>query len=237
MKDLNQEQQKIWESEHGTPHVLLQMDQSTASSGVQDFYNWLQETQSPKSNSELTGLEMGCGKGRNCIWLAKQGYTLHGFDFSQNAIYEAQNRAKNSKLNSTAIEFKVQDATITWDYPDNYFDFAIDCFALTDIATEEGRLFAIKEFHRVLKPGGHLLVYTLSTEDEFHQEMIQKHPDTQKNSFRHPSNQKFEKVFDLQELSELYQDFKLIQQKRIAKPATFFEKTYNCNHHWLILQK
>lgn len=226
----HEEQQRNWDKEHQNPTVLHQMDSEKPSGGVVDFWETFAKEKSPK-----TGIEMGCGKGRNVIWLAKQGVDMIGFDFSPAAIREAQTRAEKAGIADRA-HFAVRDATKMWQFPENSFDIAIDCFALTDIESEEGRANAIREFYRVLKPGGYLMAYLLSTDDAFHKEMIKKSPAHEKNAFLHNTG-KFEKVFDEQEIHDLYKNFKVIEQKRVEKLATFFGKDYACRHFWLILQK
>ncbi|MBI2483717.1 class I SAM-dependent methyltransferase [Candidatus Uhrbacteria bacterium] len=226
-------QKELWEEEHKKPFVLLQMDQKDASSGIQRFFSWL-TARNPSTN--LAGIEMGCGKGRNSIWLAKQGVKMTAFDFSENAIAEAKKRAKESNVDKK-VNFTVQDATKQWHFDDGQFDFAIDCFASTDIESTEGRAFARNEFYRVLKNEGFLLVYTLSTDDEFHKEMLEKHPAEEKNSFTHPTTGKFEKVFDREELLDFYKDFEWVEEQRVEKETEFFEKKYQCKHFWLILKK
>ncbi len=227
------EQKEAWEKEHTNPSVLLQMDSEEASSGVVEFFKWLQEK---CEVSELKGIEMGCGKGRNSIWLGEKDIEMVGFDFSEAAIKEASRR-KDVKGLGEKVKFLTQDATISWPFKDNTFDIAIDCFASTDIEGEENRTFAISEFKRVLRPGGYLFAYLLSTEDEFHKKMIGESPAEDSNSFLHPATGKFEKVFDDKEIAEAYKDFKLVEKLRIKKMATFFSKQYSCNHHWLIFQK
>lgn len=226
-------QQKIWEEEHRNPHVLLPMNSAEVSHGVSLFWDWLQKK---KISQPLRGVEMGCGKGRNSIWLAQQGVVMNAFDFSSFAIEEAQKRfiATSSK---TSLDFCVHDATQSWPFKNDSFDFAIDCFASTDIDSLAARTFARDELRRVLKPNGYLLVYTLSTDDAFHQEMRKSSPALEKNSFLHPTNGKFEKVFDEEELKTFYQDWKLIEKKRISKTAIFFGKNYACSHFWMVLQK
>lgn len=225
----HEEQKKIWEEEHKHPTVLLQMDAEKASRGVIKFWEFLKE----QNISNPRGVEMGCGKGRSVIWLAQQGVDMYGFDFSPSAIAEAQRRATAANV---PAHFVVQDATEPWPYDPNSFDFAIDCFASTDIESPEGRTFAVQEFLRVLKPGGYLLAYLLSTDDEFHKEMLQKSPAEQKNSFYQVTG-KFEKVFDQEEIDEIYKDFKVVKSERIEKTTEFFGKTYACKHFWLVLQK
>jgi len=83
------DQQGIWEQEHSNPLVLPQMDKQDASRGVADFFTWLVQK---RPHERLAGVEMGCGKGRNCLWLARQGFKMTGFDFSKNAIEEAKKR-------------------------------------------------------------------------------------------------------------------------------------------------
>lgn len=224
-------QKNIWEDEHKNPQVLLQMDQQEASSGVKKFYSWL-AARDPSKN--LAGIEMGCGKGRNSIWLAQQGAKMTAFDYSKSAITEAKKRAKNS---GTEVNFLVQDATSPWPFEDNRFDFAIDCFASTDIESPPCRVFAASQFRRILKKGGHLLVYTLSTDDQFHKKMLEENPAKEKNSFTHPATGKFEKVFDKQELLNLYKNFKWIDEQRVEKDAEFFGQKYHCKHFWLVLEK
>ena len=226
----HEDQQRIWDEEHKHPKVLLQMDSEDGSGGVKKFWDFL--SQSGAKN--LKGLEMGCGKGRNVIWLASQGVDMYGFDFSPAAIEEATRRAE--KAGATSAHFDVMDATREWKYDSDSFDFAIDCFASTDIESPEGRAFAISELHRVLKSGGYLLAYLLSTDDEFHKEMIIESPAEQANAFHHATG-KFEKTFDEEELKEIYRDFKVVKWERIDKTAQFNGKDYACKHFWLVLSK
>ena len=232
MEITHDNQKHIWEKEHNDPFVLLQMDNRGPSSGVTKFHSWLNAKNAVKN---YTGIEMGCGKGRNSIWINQQGIKMKDIDFSNNAIAEAKKRAQQS--NTKNIHFNVHDATVQWPYPDNTFDFGIDCFASTDIDSPSGRVFARDEMKRVLKKGGFLLVYTLSTDDEYHQELIQKNPSKEKNSFTHPTTGKFEKVFDKQELTDFYKDFEWVEEQRVEKEAEFFGKKYHCKHFWLVLKK
>lgn len=225
----HEEQQKIWDAEHANPNVLKQMDADTPSGGVVKFSQFLKEHNIVSGR----GIEMGCGKGRNVIWLSQKGFEMHGFDFAPSAIAEAKRRATSAK--STAALY-VHDATIAWPYETDSFDFGIDCFASTDIVEPVGRAFAISEMYRILRPGGHLLAYLLSTDDEFHNEMVQKSPAKEKNAFLHPTG-KFEKTFDESEIRSLYEKFELVRLERIAKTTTFNNREYACNHFWVVFRK
>lgn len=226
-------QQNIWDKEHQNPQVLLQMDSKEGSSGVKLFCDFLQS----RELTDLRGLEFGCGKGRNVIHLAHQPYISHmyGFDFSSHAITTATQRAQEAGVENNT-SFTVADATLAWPYPHESFDIVIDCFASTDIESTQGRITAIKEAHRILKPGGLFCVYTLSPEDKFHASMIEEHPAGEPNAFYH-STGKFEKTFSESELRSMYADWNIVEWRRIQKQANFFGKEYACNHFWIVLQK
>ncbi len=225
-------QQKIWDKEHKDPFVLIQMDSSRPSSGVLPFLDFLEkQTEDLKG---LKGVEMGCGKGRNVNFLSGWQIDMVGFDFSKAAIKEAKRRAKKLKIKP---EFIVHDAAKRWPFKSNTFNFAVDCFATTDIESGEKRALAVSEMVRVVKPQGYILVYVMSPEDEYHKQMILEYPAEENNAFLHPITGKFEKVFDREELLGLYTGLTVIDERRIAKTTEFFGKEYNCNHHWIIFQK
>ncbi len=225
------QQKKIWDKEHKNPYVLKQMDSTKPSSGVILFLSFLK--QKGELKKILKGIEPGCGKGRNVIYLGKQEIQMIGIDYSLSAIKEAKRRAKDVKN----VSFLLQDATKKWKFYSKTFDFAIDCFATTDIESKKGRTFAVKEMIRVLKPKGYLLVYVMSTDDEFHRQMIKESPADEPNAFIHPTTGKFEKVYDREELLELYSGLRLTEEKRVKKITTFFGKDYSCRNYWMIFQK
>lgn len=230
----HEEQKERWDKEHETPFALKQMDSRTLSSGIAPFLEFLKK----QKLTNITGLEMGCGKGRNVIGLVQQEAIkkMYGFDFSEVAIREANKRAKESNISGN-VQFDVMDATQPWKYQDNFFDFGLDCFASTDIEDSKGRQLAVDEMQRVLKPGGYFLLYVMSTDDEFHKKMIKESPAEEKNSFYNSSNKKFEKVFSEEELDEMYKNFKLVESRRIEKQTEFFGKSYYCKNHWRVYQK
>lgn len=230
----HEEQQARWDKEHQKPTVLLQMDSNNASSGVTKFLDWLE--QNDIALEGLQGMEMCCGKGRNVIGLATKGIVATGLDFSPPAIKEAKQRAEQAGV-SDKTDFMVQDVIKPFAIQPNSLDFAIDCFGSTDIESVEGRRAALNNLIHVLKPGGYLMVYLLSTDDEFHKEMIEKNPGPDAGSFIHPVNGKYEKAFTEDEVRQFYSDLNLVTLERVPKKATFFGKEYSCNHIWAIFQK
>lgn len=230
----HEEQRERWEKEHKTPQVLLQMDASSASSGVVKFIEWLKQNKS--SIDKLHGLEVCCGKGRNVIGLAAARITATGLDFSENAIKEARHRARDLGV-SDKTTFQVQDVTKPFAVKQGSFDFVVDCFGSTDIESLAGRQALLENVIQALKPGGYLMVYLLSTDDEFHKEMIEKHPGPDFGSFIHPINRKYEKAFTEDEVKKFYGSMKLITLERMPKNARFFGKEYKCNHIWAVFQK
>jgi ubiquinone/menaquinone biosynthesis C-methylase UbiE len=230
----HQEQQERWDKEHKTPNVLPQMDSSKASSGVIKFLEWLKSE--GKQPYELSGLEMCCGKGRNVIGLAVEGVNMVGLDFSQSAIEEAKKRATDVGV-ADKTQFFVHDVTKPFPIEAGSLDFAFDCFGSTDIENAEGRKAALDNLVNVLKPGGYLMVYLLSSDDEFQKEMAQKSPGPDEGSFIHTVNGKYEKAFTEDEVKDFYKDLKLCVFERVAKTDMFFGKEYKANHIWAVFQK
>lgn len=80
-----------------------------------------------KSDRKNTkALDIGCGAGANTWFLAREGFDVYAFDGSKSAIGRVKTLL--SKDNLTA-NLKVCDA-IEMDYPNDYFDFAIDNFSI-----------------------------------------------------------------------------------------------------------
>jgi cyclopropane fatty-acyl-phospholipid synthase-like methyltransferase len=51
-------------------------------------------------------LDLGCGRGRHAITLAKKGYRVKGIDLSERAIETAKEKAENEKLDHTSFEVR-----------------------------------------------------------------------------------------------------------------------------------
>lgn len=98
-------------------------------------------------------LDVGCGAGREAIFLATCGYSVIGVDFSTAAIRIARRR---SAAENVKIDWRVADA-LELPLAAKSVDFVNDrgCFHI--IQKRHRRRFA-SEIARVLKPGGRMLL-------------------------------------------------------------------------------
>jgi len=104
-------------------------------------------------NVRGTVLEAGVGTGRNLKYY-HPNVKLTAFDLSEEMLKKAAKRGKSA---ACEIEFLQEDATIMESIPSGHFDWVFSTF-LCCVMPDELQPLAIKQFERVLKPGGRFLL-------------------------------------------------------------------------------
>jgi|WetSurMetagenome_2_1015567.scaffolds.fasta_scaffold29984_3 SAM-dependent methyltransferase len=103
-------------------------------------------------------LDHGFGSGNNLVFFTSKGYDCSGIEVSAEAINAAKNLLAQLKFN---VDFKLFDGQDI-PYPDEEFDLIVSWNALHYNGTREKVSKVLSEFHRVLKPSGHLLISTVA---------------------------------------------------------------------------
>lgn len=130
---------------------LIQTGSVRGSDPLRPWYQYAQELLSRKvfsADGELTALDVGCGVGEFMLMLKKRGFAVEGIDGSQEQM---------DIIYSMGFEGKVADLEGGLPYSTESF-WLVTCLELIEhIARAED---LIKEIHRVLRPGGYLLLST-----------------------------------------------------------------------------
>ncbi|MCR4403714.1 MAG: methyltransferase domain-containing protein [Candidatus Acetothermia bacterium] len=102
----------------------------------------------------MKALDIGCGTGRLTIPLQRlTGAEVWGLDLSEEMLEQAR-----QKKGAAGVHWVLGDAQAL-PFPEGAFDFAFMCLVLHHLGDKAQ---AIREMHRVLRPGGRGLVWTVS---------------------------------------------------------------------------
>jgi len=99
-------------------------------------------------------LEIGCGTGKNTVFLAEIGIQVHCLDFSERMLAKAR-----EKVNAANIRLSPADLTQPWPCEDAAYDLIVCCLVLEHI---EDLAHIFSEAARVLGTGGKFFI------DELH---------------------------------------------------------------------
>jgi ubiquinone/menaquinone biosynthesis C-methylase UbiE len=116
-------------------------------------------------------LEAGVGTGRNLEYY-HTNVNLTGIDICLEMLRRAMKRARSAVC---GLELRQEDATIMASIPSEHFDWIISTF-LCCVMPDHLQPLAIKQFQRVLKPGGKFklleIVYSKNHKIRKHQEKL-----------------------------------------------------------------
>ena len=98
-------------------------------------------------------LELGCGTGKNTMFLAQVGTRVHALDFSEGMIEKAREKVKEEN-----VRFSMADLTQRWPCEDQAYDLVVCNLVLEHI---EDLSFIFAEAFRVLDAGGTFLINEL----------------------------------------------------------------------------
>lgn len=98
------------------------------------------------SGEELEILEIGCGTGKNTVWLLSKAKHLVGADFSEEMLAKAKKKIPDEKA-----DFRRMDLREDWNLPENSFDLITCSLVLEHI---ENLDFVFRQARKVLRKNG-----------------------------------------------------------------------------------
>lgn len=103
-------------------------------------------------------LDCPCGYGRHSIELARRGYNMTGIDLCPQFIAEAREKIYNASVD-LCCRF-IQGDMRAIPVSAAYFDVCLNMFLSFGFFDDADNLRVLREFCRVLRPGGKLLIHT-----------------------------------------------------------------------------
>lgn len=108
-------------------------------------------------------LDLCCGTGKSSLACLKQlpKGTIVGVDNSEGMLHEANHKFAK-EISAGTMSFVLKDA-MELDFPDNAFDAVFMAYGLRNMPDYAK---AIRDIHRILKPGGRICIHDYSLQDD-----------------------------------------------------------------------
>lgn len=178
-------------------------------------------------------LDMGCGEGRNSIYLAQLGYEVVGIDFVHSAIEKAKQKAEEKKLEINFIEQSLSELI---PLPDESFDLIIDMMVMHSLHKEDRTVYH-SEVQRLLKPNGSFLFYTIAVESPEAERLFTEHPGPEEYSYIIPETGAFEKAFTKEDLTKALPILKVEKLQDFTFDVKFGESTFQRVFYYGVMRK
>lgn len=195
----NRGKKSFWDKEYKNPKFLDLSDKPAED--LEKFVRWLYRRTGKKYLNPTTYcLDIGCGNGRNLIYLSREfGVRGRGFDISTEATKQATIAARGLPL-----QFDISNSDSPIAESDSSVDIVLDMI-VSHVLPLAGREKLRDEIHRVLKPGGYLFFKTFLLDEDLNaKRMIRENPTSEQNSFIHPTLGNFEHVWTEDEIYEFF---------------------------------
>jgi ubiquinone/menaquinone biosynthesis C-methylase UbiE len=166
-------------------------------------------------------LDAGCAAGRDVAYIANKGYKVVGVDLAAALINEAKKR--HPELN-----FSIGDFT-QLPFENNIFDGIWNRAALVHMPSQEFVQRALREFARILKPGGVISIRTKAQKPDEAETVVRKDKlSNRERFFRFQNKEQIEK--DLSDAgfnivsSQIYNELELAD--RVDNPAALRDESW-----------
>ncbi|MBN1291687.1 MAG: methyltransferase domain-containing protein [Candidatus Latescibacteria bacterium] len=204
-------QRTHWEHEY---NVLkgIRMEYSDEIPQCVSLFEEIMEKQSNRRSGKNV-LDIGCGKGRIGIHLAKSGYTVTGMDYVLSALKEFGEIAGFHGLQSRILLIE-HDLFTSWPLANQSIDSVFAITVLNNFISPDQLNHFKNELFRVLKPGGFLIIEFYVKEDGYYGKLLVNSPDKKHGILIDPNNNMTFKIYSHHEVIELLKDqFTFIRER------------------------
>ena len=192
---------EFWNKEYQTSeHLALS---STHSEDLEKFIRWNERHYKREYlNTYAKALDLGCGNGRNLIFLAKDfGIRGLGFDISDVAIQDAISASAD-----LPIQYEVRSIAEPLPLADESQTFVLDM--MTSHFLKKAEREALRaEIYRVLRPGGWLFFKSFLFDEDMHSKrLLKEHPADEEGAYIHPEFGVYEYVWTEEAVRDFFKE-------------------------------
>ena len=124
-------------------------------------------------------LDYGFGSGENMIHLLKRGYQVAGIEVSEHAKKLVAGKLDMwPELQGKAELMLLSESDLALPFVDASFDYILSNQTIYRLASRTKISHLLDEFHRILKPGGKMIITVMGPEDKMCKEGLEIEPDT-----------------------------------------------------------
>lgn len=182
---------KLWDREYAQYNSIPSSDRDDPSRALMAAQSQLEYT------SIDVAVDIGCGNGRNAVYLANKGVDVIALDFSTEAVAQTKRRVAQSSV-SGSVEVLLSDITVGIPVADNSIDLVVDSYFSCHLIGKSILNDYFSQVRRVIKSDGQLYWAGLGTRDEYYQNIIDSHPS--ENIIVDPINDIPKRLYDIRYL-------------------------------------
>lgn len=191
---------EFWNAEYkSSEHLALS---STHSEDLEKFTRFLERDYKREFlNSHARALDVGCGNGRNLIYLAENyGIRGLGLDISDVAIEHAEAASEGLPL-----EYQVASISDPLPVPDSSITIALDMMTSHFLRKAEREALR-EELIRVLRTGGWLFFKSFLADEDLHtKRLLKESPADEEGAYIHPKLGVYEYVWTEDAVREFFE--------------------------------
>lgn len=182
-QNANNESIELWRQEYGRQGIPSSFREDPSGSVV-EFVEFLCKNGIQKGRA----LDLGCGQGRNSLYLAEQGFDVDSMDFVPENIKILAHHSNELHLASN-IHVHCQSVTSPWPFEDSgLFDVAIDAFCYKHQILPADKEVYRRELARAMKPGGYYLLTLAGVDDGYYGPLLASSPAPDERVIIDPAN-------------------------------------------------
>jgi SAM-dependent methyltransferase len=218
------DQLPVWTKEYAADEGVPTTNRLDPSGSVVKFFELVEQS---NSSGNRKVIDLGCGGGRNALYMASRGYCVTAVDFVESALQRTEQIAVQHDCFGSITCIK---SRLGYDLPfiDHYFDLAVDCVTSVSLSKEELSTFEA-EVRRILRPSGLFMSYVMADDDGYLADRCNEdgYATIEQTGL-------VDRCFSEALLRRIYKDWNILRLEKKEKQDHFYNKVYTRRLWWLV---
>ena len=176
-------------------------------------------------------LDIGCGTGRNAVYLSQKGLMVTAMDFVRSHINNI------NKMQVSNIVGVCHDVSKAWPFQNNEFDFAVDTFCFKHQIPIQDKNVYKQELLRTPNSGGIFLLTLAGDDDGYYSSFLSESPELDRKVIIDPMNGIPSVLYSKDDIVREFEMFRLMDYVHKVKPSVMHGREYIRTTHLFIFQK